>query len=144
MRLVGFNFTKINAEKLADKLEGLKISTNIDISEIHDVKSGVFKIKEELVGVKFTYAVNYEPDYAKIELAGNVLLAIDSKVAKEILKQWKDKKIANELKLPLFNIILKKSNLKSLQLEEELNLPLHIPMPSLKPEQVKDEKPESK
>jgi peptidoglycan hydrolase CwlO-like protein len=28
---------------------------------------------------------------------------------------------------------LTKSNLKALQLEEEMNLPLHIPLPSLKP-----------
>jgi len=32
----------------------------------------------------------------------------------------------------LFNIILKKSTLKALQIEEELNIPLHMQLPSLK------------
>ena len=132
MKLVGFNFKKINIEKLSDKMEGLKISTNIDISEINTIKAGLFKTKEEFVSIGFVYNVDYEPKIAKMVLQGNLLLAVEPKVAKEVLKEWKKKKIPEEFRLAIFNVILKKSSLKALQLEDELNLPLHIPLPSVK------------
>jgi hypothetical protein len=43
MRLVGFNFTKMNLEKKSDNLKDLKISTGIDISNIQEAKSNAFK-----------------------------------------------------------------------------------------------------
>jgi len=132
MKLAGFNFSKISIEKLSEKIEGLKISTNIDISEINPIKAGLFKTKEEFLGVKFTYNVNYEPKIAKIALEGNIILAIEPKVAKEVLKQWKSKKMPEDFRIAIFNLVLKKSSLKALQLEDELNLPLHIPLPSVK------------
>ena len=42
------------------------------------------------------------------------------------------KNLPEEFRLSVFNLILKKSSLKALQLEEELNIPLHIAMPFLK------------
>ena len=134
MKIVGFNFTGINAEKTDKLVENLNIKTNIDISDIHDVKSDFLNPKESLIGVRFSYKVDYDPEFAKIYFTGTVLFSMDSKDSSEILKQWKDKKMPDKFKLALFNVILKKSNLRALQIEEELNLPLHIPMPSLKPE----------
>lgn len=141
MRIIGFNFNKINIEKLSDKIENLKINTNINIPKIEEVKSDFFKTKEELINIKFLYSITYDPDIAKIELAGNIFLGIEPKIAKEILKQWKDKKMPEDFKITLFNIILRKSNIKALQLEDEMNLPLHISLPSLK-KQKKEEKKE--
>ena len=140
MRLIGFNFNKINIEKFNDKIENLKINTKINVSEIKNIKSDFFKTKEDLIEVKFVYNINYDPDFAKIELAGNILLAIEPKMAKDILKLWKDKKMSEDFRITLFNIILRKSNLKALQLEEELNLPTHISLPFLKKEQKNEEK----
>lgn len=132
MKLLGFNFTKINAERLPKKEEtkGIKINTNIDISEIVEAKSEILK-KETVLAIRFTYNIDYSPDYAKISLEGNLLLGVDSKTARNALNEWKDKKISENIRLLVFNAIFKKANLKALQLEEELNLPLHIPMPTL-------------
>ncbi len=134
MKLLGFNFNKICAEKKPANPEKLKININtkIDISEITSGKADFFKLKEEILGVRFVYVIDYEPDLAKIELEGNMILAVDSKMAKEALKDWEDKKISEDLKIKLFNIILNKSSLKALQLEEELTLPAHMPFPSVK------------
>ncbi len=140
MRIIGFNFNKINIEKFNDKIENLKINTKIDVSEIKNIKSDFFKTKEELIKVKFTYGINYDPDFAKIEFAGIVLLAIEPKMAKDVLKEWKDKKMSEDFRMILFNIILRKSNLKALELEDEMNLPIHIPLPSLKKEEQISEK----
>ena len=132
MKLAGFNFSKISIEKLSDKMDELKINTNIDIPEIMPIKAGLFKTKEEFISIKFVYNVDYEPKVAKMRLQGNLLLALDPKLAKEVLKQWKKKKIPEDFRISIFNVILKKSSLKALQLEDELNLPLHVPLPSVK------------
>ena len=44
----------------------------------------------------------------------------------------KDKKMPENFRMTLFNLILRKSSLKALQLEEEMNLPTHIQLPTLK------------
>ena len=139
MKLIGFNFTKINAERYPKKeSRGVKINTKIDLSEVEEVKSDVLK-KDSLIAVKFLYEIDYSPDYAKITLEGNLVLAMEHKIAKNILKEWKSKKIQDELRAFVFNIIFKKANIKALQLEEELNIPFHMPMPSIKVEDKKEQ-----
>lgn len=137
MKIIGFSFNKINIEKFNDKVENLKINTKIDVSEIKNIKSDFFKTKEEIIEVKFTYDINYDPDFAKIELAGMILLAIEPKVVKDILKEWENKKMSEDFRITLFNIILRKSNLKALQLEDEMNLPIHISLPMIRKEDIK-------
>ena len=140
MRLIGFNFDKISIERTSDSFKGLNIDTKIDVSEIKDSESNLLKIEGELITVKFKYSVEYEPKIAKLELGGNIILKTDKDEKEDIMKQWKDKKMPEDFKITLFNIILRKSNIKALELEDELNLPLHIPLPNLK----KQEEGESK
>jgi hypothetical protein len=132
MRIIGFNFTKIDAEKFSNNLKGLKISTNIDISDIKEVNADFFKSKEDLIVIEFSYTINYSENIAKLYFKGNMILSLDPKEAKELLDKWKNKEISENLRLTIFNTILKKSTLKAISVEEELNLPPHIPLPSFK------------
>ena len=132
MRVIGFNFTKISIEKLKEITEIPKIKTEINIPEIKGIKSTILKTKEEIIEAKFEYNVNYEPEAAKINIEGRALLSVDPKIAKDILNQWKKKKMPEEFRMLLFNVVLRKSSLKALLLEDELNLPLHTPLPSLR------------
>ncbi len=134
MRIVGFNFTKISVEKLKESFDvsKLKIKTSIDVSEIKEVKTDLLKTKDKVIGIEFTFVVNYEPKIAKVDLKGKLFVSIEPKLAKEVLQKWKNKKMPDDFRYLLFNIILKKSTLKALYLEEELNLPLHMPIPSFK------------
>lgn len=132
MKLLGFNFTKIQVEKSKDRVENLKIGTRIDISEIKEAKTGILKTKDEILAIKFKYGLDYEPGMAKLDLEGNLIISLESKEARGVLKQWKDKKMPENFRMPLFNLILRKSSLKALQFEEELNLPIHIQLPTLK------------
>lgn len=129
---MGFSFRKISVEKFSDSFKDLKIGTNINILEINKIDVDFLSNKEDILGIKFEYFINYEPNMAKIEFEGDVLISIEPNLAKEILKQWKDKKIPEEIKVPLFNLILRKSNIKALQFQDELNIPIHIPFPSIK------------
>jgi hypothetical protein len=136
MKVAGFSFNKISIEKFKNQSNDFKINTNMDISEIKSLKQDIFKLKEDFVEVKFVFTLNYTPEFAKIELVGNVILSIDPKLAREVLNQWKDRKLAEDFRISLFNIILRKSNLKALQLEEEMNLPIHLSLPVIRKEDI--------
>lgn len=138
MKIIGFNFTKMDLEKKSDNLKDLKISSGIDILGIKEAKNEIFSSSDSLIVIRFEYTINYEKDIATLKFSGNLVISIKSKESKEILKQWEDKKIPEELRLSIFNIILKKSSLKALQFEEEFNLPPHIPLPSFKPQEKKE------
>lgn len=139
MKIMGFNFDKISAEKLSDKVENLKINTNINISDIKPIKSLFLGVEEKFIGVKFKYEIEYSPKFAKLEFIGVIIISVGEKASEEILDQWKNKETPEEFRIKLFNIILRKSNLKALQLEDEMNIPLHIPLPSIQ-KQEKDKK----
>ena len=132
MKIIGFNFNKISIERLSENLKNIKINSNIDIKNVNKLDQELFHTKEEIIEVKFGYEVDYSPKIAKISLSGNIILLIDSKTSKKFIKEWKNKKIPEEYKLTIFNVIMKKSNLKAIQLEDEMNLPLHISLPSIK------------
>jgi len=132
MKIIGFNFNKVCIEKLSGILKNLKINTNIDIKNIKQLKQELFHTKEEVIEINFNYDIDYSPKIAKISLSGNVILLVDSKTSKRFIKEWKNKKVLEEYKLTIFNVIMKKSNLKAIQLEDEMNLPLHISLPSVK------------
>ena len=138
MKVVGFNFNKINMEKFKTNFEKLNINTNIDISDIKDLKQELFKTKDEFIGVKFKFTLNYEPEIAKIEFSGDIIFSVESKLAREVIKQWKEKKIPEDFRVVLYNVILRKSSLKAFQLEEETNLPLHLSLPSIRKEDLKE------
>ncbi len=139
MKLIGFNFKKISAEKIKNISGKIDVKANIDVLNIKEVNSDIFnKSKENLLGVDFIYFINYELGFAKIELKGDLLLSVDSKETKEILKNWEDKKMPDNFKVDLFNIILMKTTVKTLQLEEEIGLPAHVSLPKI--ESNKDNK----
>ena len=140
MRLVAFNFTKLSIERLKETIDSLKFNTKIDIHSIESLKSDFIKVKDEALKVDFSYSVFYEPEFAKVELAGTIVLSVDSKIAKEVLKGWKDKQMTEDFRIFMFNIILRKANIKALEMEEELGLPSHIPLPSLSKENIQEKK----
>src|SRR5271157_6260806 len=115
MKALGFNFTKISIEKFSNNLEGVTAKANIEISEIMPVKStDLIKTKDELFGIKFEYTIDYVPDFAKMEFKGDILLEIDSKLAKDLIKDWKDKKMSEDIRIFIFNIVLRKATIKAL------------------------------
>jgi len=132
IKILNFSFKKINIEKKKEDLKDLKIKNKLDITSINPIKSPLLKIKEDLLNITFSYTLDYEPEIAQIEIEGSLFIAVNSKDYKNILRSWEDKKIEDQLKFSLFNFIFKKVNLKALNLEEELNLPSHIPFPSIK------------
>jgi len=130
MRIIGFNLTKIAIERKEEISGDLKITQNVDIKELVKEKTPV--TKDEVLKIKFKFEIKYSNDIAKLEFEGNIILMPDKDEMKMLLDSWKDKKIPETSRIPLFNFIMSKCNIKALSLEDELNLPLHIPLPRLK------------
>ena|SRR3989344_6688814 len=136
MKLLGFNFTKINAYK-GTEFKSCPASITIEFEEI--IKDKIDMIKDsEVLNATFTFSVKYSPDEKKAEkneaeiaFQGNILFAADKDESKEILKEWKKKELSASFKIPLFNLILKRCSTKALNLEEELSLPYHMPLPKI-------------
>lgn len=130
MRALDFRFTKINIERFEKPLENLKIDTHIDITSVQE-KDVELKSQEKVVEIDFKSFINYNPEIAKIEFKGKLVLALNKEISKELLELWKDKKIPESIRMDILNAIFQKTNLKALQLEEDLNLPIHLPIPRL-------------
>lgn len=138
MRIIGFNFKKMFAEKKPAKSVQTQVNINLDINSIEEEKLD-FMTKGNVIKFEFEFKVNYTPDIANLSLNGFVLASLDKEQALEILKDWKDKKLKDGVRIPLFNLILTKCNVRALQLEEELGLPSHLPLPRITSE-TKQEK----
>jgi hypothetical protein len=130
MKIIGFNLTKISVNR-KEKFEGkLEINQNIDIKNV--VKDSIPITEEVVLKIDFYFQINYSSgDFAKLDFEGNVLIIPEKEELKDILKSWKDKKIPDETRVPLFNFIMSKCNIKALLLEDEMSLPYHIPMPRI-------------
>jgi|WetSurMetagenome_2_1015567.scaffolds.fasta_scaffold210843_2 hypothetical protein len=133
MQVIGFNFDKISADKKKLPEGKIEIKSNINVKSITQEKVELLKDKD-VVKFSFEFYVDYLPDIAKILFEGSILAIFEKEQFKDVLKKWKNKKISDEIRLPLFNLILTRCNLKALQFEEEFNLPTHVPLPRISPQ----------
>ena len=132
MRIIGFNLSKISVER-KEKVEGkLEIKQNINVESIEKEKIEI--TKDEAIKIEFTFNVNYEPSFANVEFRGFVVALPAKDEMKQIMKEWKAKKLPEGIKTGVFNFIMSKCNIKALTLEDELGLPTHVPMPRITPQ----------
>jgi hypothetical protein len=137
MAIVGFNIDKINAER-KDAIKGkVEVKSNIDISDIKK-SSLILDPDRDTLKISFNFSILYEPNFAKIEFEGHVLILESADITKQILDDWKKKKMDLYLKEQIYNLILRKATIKALSIEEDLNLIPHMPMPSVKAEEGKE------
>ncbi|MEK6889544.1 MAG: hypothetical protein AABW80_05565 [Nanoarchaeota archaeon] len=146
MKVIGFNFTKVSANRKPQLLKRLVINTNIEFLEIEKEKIEMLKDLDPLK-IDFRFSVVYqnqeqanqkkekEDKDAEVSFDGNIVLSADKEEAKDILKSWKKREVPQTLKISLFNLILKRCSVRALALEEELGLPLHVGIPQIKPQQ---------
>ncbi len=136
MPIVGFNFTKLKAERKnpIEKDTKLNISAKIGIKDIKEEKLPTGKNKANGLRFDFEYSINYTPEIADLEIEGFIYFLDDSDVVDGITKEWKKKKdVPLKIKQLILNTVVLKATIKALTLEQEINLPPHIPFPSVKP-----------
>ncbi len=133
MSVVGFNFTRITAEKKIKPKGKINIRNNVSIKDVKAEEVAVTTDDREGVRVSFEFVSAYDPDIGSIQLLADVLLLENQEKKKAIMDTWKDKKnIPNEFIEPLFNLVLRRCNVKALVLAEDLRLPSPIQMGKVK------------
>lgn len=134
IKLGAFKFLKVFAERSEEFKGELKITPNINLKSIDKHTSDLSK--QESLKIDFKFDVDYN-GLGKISLEGLLFLIMDPKTLKETLSSWKDKKLNDEVKSIILNLIMHKSSVRAMELEEELNLPLHVQLPRLQMESKK-------
>ena len=130
MAIVGFNFNKILIEKKKTTKTGqINVTSGINIKGVFKEDVKIVKDKDTLA-FSFEFTINYTPDIAKLDFEGELMYLADTKKAKEILEFWKkNKKIKEDIEMPVLNTILTKCNIKALTIENDMGLPTHIKLP---------------
>lgn len=125
MRLIDSKFVKIDAFRDPNFSGKLELSTNIQINSIEKSEKS-----KEMLKINYNFEVNYKT-LGKITLNGILFVLSDNKTIKTILKNKEDKKYDTPEYLTITNLIIQKASIKAFELEEELNLPIHIKLPTL-------------
>ena len=125
MKVIGFNYTKVNAERSLKEAKVEKINQDLEFINVEKDELGLAK-DLNIIKISFTFKINYDPNCASISLDGTAILNTSPEESKQILKAWKKKQIEDSVRMPLIKLIMNKCSLKALNLEEELNIPPHM------------------
>src|SRR3989344_4184041 len=138
MPIVGFNFTKLRAEKKADITPQTRAKSDLRITNLSQENLAI-GVSDDVIKFTFDFDISYG-DAGSALLSGNLLYMDEPKKVKEILSEWKkDSRIDAELMTNVLNNILFKSTVKALSLTQEVNLPPHFKLPHIKgPEKKKE------
>lgn len=130
--IINYRLDKIAIQKKNKPKGPVEAKNNLKVIDINE-EALPSLTKEKALNMKFSFTIKYEPNIADLEIEGSITYMNDQKTIKDILENWKkNKKIKQEIAAPVFNFILNKCNIKSLRLEEDLELPFHIPIPAVK------------
>ena len=140
MTTVGFNFTKIFAERKMASDQNIKIENNVGIVSV--VESDVLDPKKSLVKFDFTFTCKYEPGLGSIELYGELIEMFDKELSSKVIDAWnKDKKVHPDIMTRILNTVLMRANIEAIIMSKELALPSPVAMPKV---EVKEQKSETK
>lgn len=134
MNILNVTFNSISAKKEHAPKGKLGIKSNVSLTSVDDANIGVDK-NNTTMRIGFLFKTDYSPDYATIELKGNLIVLEQKEAAKKLLDGWKkDKKLEKEFSIPIMNTIMNKCGMESIIMAKELNLPSPFPMPKVNAE----------
>ena len=138
MTIVGFDFTKIDAEKKSPIKGKININNNVAIKNVEEQNLHLGNEKQNAIKFQFEFTSKYDPGIGAITLGGDIIFMGDPKKVKEILDGWKkDKKLPKDISANILNNVLTRCNVQALILSRDLNLPSPIPLPKVQLDQEK-------
>ena len=139
MTIIGFNYSKIEAEKRELAKGKININNNVSISKVDENKLALGNEKQKVLSFTFEFIAKYDPNIGSIKLTGEVLYMGDPNKVKEILSEWKkSKKLPKDIMPNILNTVLNKCNIQALILSERMNLPPPVQLPKLQVVQKQD------
>ena len=139
MPIMGFGFDKIHIEKKADPQKGQEIKNRVNIASMKESKLILGSEEKASLIIFFEYSVDYK-EAGDLMLAGHIFYYETPEKIKEIVKQWETHKTAPQnFATAIYGYIFAKTNLRALQLQEDVGLPHHIQLqrPTIKPAKSK-------
>ncbi len=131
MAMIGFNFTKILVEKKKQSAVNVSVNSNLGIKNISDMKFPIDD-KKSALRFEFNYVCKYEPDFASIEITGELIELQEKEFAKKVVEDWtKNKTLPTEIMTHVLNTALSKCNIEAIILSKEMGLPSPVPMPKI-------------
>ena len=132
MPIVGFNFKKISAEKKAQVQNNDKIQNIIKIATVEESTIKIGSEEQKVAAISFEFAVDYA-EAGKLEFLGNIIYYDTEEVVKGLISGWKNEsKVNPQFGTMIYNFIMARCNIKALQFEDEVGLPLHLRLPRLR------------
>ena len=131
MKYAGFKLTKVEAEKFETNPKGnISVNSNFNLGKAK--REEVAGSDKNVFGFEFTYTIKYE-EFATLSFKGMVFVELESedkKIVKELETSENSKD--NDLRKFILDVVLAKTHVESLHLEERLGLPFHIQSPRVK------------
>lgn len=134
MSIVGFNFTKVVAERKKKTMDKYSIANNINITNVKESKMRVGKEDIKTAIFSFAFESNIDPGVGHVKIEGSMVYMNDAKMIDSIMKGWKagkQKKLPDNIVALVMNTALTKSTILALMLSKEVNLPPLVQLPKV-------------
>ena len=132
MAIVGFNFTKILAEKKTGVKGNVDIKNNVSVKNVETTDLTLGSTKQKALKFSFEFSSDYSPNVGQILFNGDIIYMNEAAKQDEIMKNWKkNKEVPKDVMSEILNTILMRCNVEALMLSRDINLPPPIPMPKV-------------
>jgi hypothetical protein len=132
MAVVGFNFSKIAAEKHNIAAKGIKVRNDLNMKDVQELGIAFGKEKQPTLKLKFEFKSIYEPKVGEILIEGEVLYLQEAKKLTEIMDSWKkSKRLPNDVIPAIMNQIITKCSIQAINLASDMGIPSPIPLPKV-------------
>jgi len=132
MNIINIGFTGINASRQNAPRGNISVSNNVKIDSVEETKMGIGESRQAYK-VLFSFKTQYMPNFASIELKGEVLILDSAEEVSKAMDLWnKSKKLDVNAARAIVNAVMNRCSLEVILLSREIGLPSPIPLPSLK------------
>lgn len=133
MTIIGFNFSKVDAERKKGAKGKVNISNNISIKNVEKIDLNLGKNKDKALKFVFSFSTSYKPKLGHINFEGELVYMSTPENLKKVEKEWKKKKkIPKEVAQEVMSNIVEKANLEAIILSRTVSLPSPVPLPKVK------------
>jgi hypothetical protein len=128
MTIISFNLTRLSGERKTTPMGQLSVSNKTNLKEVVEKPVG----NQKALLFVFQHESSYEPDYAKLQVDGEVLVLSNDEEAAETIAAFKKNAVMDQpVAQRVFNNILNRVSIEALVLSKNLNLPAPFKLPRI-------------
>lgn len=125
LKLLGDRILSVSANRTENYDGKISLNTNLKLTNME-----VANDDDNAMKVSYTFIIDYS-DLGKIEISGYIFVGGNSDQIKGLLDKWEKKEFDSPEHAGITNLIIQKTSIRALQLEEELGLPIHMRLPTV-------------